>query len=105
MSKEIIFWDYINWPDSLHNKYTGLIDDSILETFEVKTKKYGLQQLSFISQHDHTVFNYKQAYALRNEIERAKKKKVLPESICSAIEQAIFLVLENNELYIKIKID
>lgn len=105
VTRNIIFWDYINQPTDMFEKFIGTITDDDIRIILRDAKQWNLNMLGFLNYAENTVFNRKQVEQLRPELEILKKKSMVRKEAIQIIEKGIEMVVNSNRLYLQFEGD
>jgi len=105
VSKNVVFWDYVNRPQNSTVKYIGYILDEDLAQLQKIAETLNLGFLGLIDSFDHMVFNRKHMKRAMDEL------KIINEFSPAIVEKfgllmkAIDTALKQDGLYVKFESD
>jgi len=105
VTRNVVFWDYINQPTDMIEQFIGTITDDDLRIILPDIKQWNLNMLGFLDYAENTVFNRKQVDQLRPELEILKKNSMVRKEVIRIIEKGIEMVADSNCLYLKFDCD
>ena len=104
ISSNVALWNYMDEPKIFTYEYIGHIGESF-HSEQIQIRDYKVKQFMYIDIGEITIFSYKQVKYLEKEIEILEKQKLLSQETLDIIKNAIKVVLESKNLYLKFEYD